>query len=472
MSDTYSSSVPQPTFGPNGFVAPSEADILAGRLADLVAAFGGALNPGLTTPQGQIATTETAIIADANDQFLFLSNQFDPKLASGRWQDAIAAIYFLTRNPAEPTVVQCVCTGLSGVVIPTGALAKDVGGTIYICTTGGTIPSGGSITLQFACSNTGPTPCPANTLTTIYQAIPGWDTINNPSDGILGVDVESRAAFELRRQASVALNAAGTMASIEAAVFNVPGVLDVYAVDNPTGSPVTIGGQTLIAHSLYVAVAGGAAQQVAQAIWTKKDPGCAYNGNTTETVVDPNPVYNNPPSYSVTFEIPAALPIYFSVIMAAAGAPANALALVQAAITNAFSGEDGGSRARIGSIIYALRFYAGLAAAWPNAQVIAIQIGSPNSVGATINTSSISGTTLTVGSVASGTVAIGQFVTGTSVLVGTYIVSGSGSTWTVSQSQTVGSETMVLIPANLNDLTVQINQVPTLNVADIQLALV
>jgi len=49
----------------------------------------------------------------------------------------------------------------------------------------------------------------------------------------------------------------------------------------------------------------------------------------------------------------------------------------------------------------------------------------------------ISGTTLTVDS---GTgIAVNQIVTGTGVLPGTRIISGSGTTWTVSQSQTVGS---------------------------------
>ena len=53
-------------------------------------------------------------------------------------------------------------------------------------------------------------------------------------------------------------------------------------------------------------------------------------------------------------------------------------------------------------------------------------------------TGSISGTTLTVSGV-TGTIAIGQAVVGSGVLSGTYIVSGSGSTWTVSTSQTVAS---------------------------------
>lgn len=58
--------------------------------------------------------------------------------------------------------------------------------------------------------------------------------------------------------------------------------------------------------------------------------------------------------------------------------------------------------------------------------------------------STISGTTLTIGTLASGTIAAGMLLSGSGVTANTYIVtnisgSGSGSTWTVNQSQTVGS---------------------------------
>jgi len=49
---------------------------------------------------------------------------------------------------------------------------------------------------------------------------------------------------------------------------------------------------------------------------------------------------------------------------------------------------------------------------------------------------SISGTTLTFTSLTSGTVAVGQTVTGGATLANTYIVSGSGLSWTVSLTQT------------------------------------
>ena len=111
-------------------------------------------------------------------------------------QDALARLYFLDREPAVPTTTLATCTGRAGTIIPTGALAKATTGDLYACVTGGTIPAGGSIDLSFACATTGPVVLPANALTTIYLAVPGWDTINNASAGVVGRNAETRAEFE------------------------------------------------------------------------------------------------------------------------------------------------------------------------------------------------------------------------------------------------------------------------------------
>lgn len=373
-----STSVPTPTFGPTGFIMPAESAILAGVQADYNAAFGGNLDPGLSTPQGQLASSTAAIIADNYATFLYYSTQSDPAFAQGRMQDGIARIYFLTRNPAQPTSVQALCTGLVNTPIPTGALAKATDGNLYSCTAGGTIPISGNITLPFACVTTGPIACPAGSLSTIYRTVPGWDVITNVADGVVGNDVETAAAFEYRRGLSVALNSVGTLAAILAAVLAVPNVLDAYATENPSASSATIGGVSVAAHSLYVAVAGGDPQAVAQAIWTKKAPGAGYTGNTTRTVTDSNSGYSLPyPTYSVTFQTPAALPIFFAVSIANnLNVPSTATASIQAAILAAFAGADGGPRARIGATIYASRFYSGIAALGPWAEIISLQIGT------------------------------------------------------------------------------------------------
>jgi hypothetical protein len=54
-------------------------------------------------------------------------------------------------------------------------------------------------------------------------------------------------------------------------------------------------------------------------------------------------------------------------------------------------------------------------------------------------TGSIAGTTLTVTSAVIGNIEVGQTVSGFGIALNTYIVSGSGATWTVFPSQTIGS---------------------------------
>lgn len=471
--------VPGPTFGPNGFIIPSAQTVLDGVIEDINSAFGGNLNPALNTPQGQLASSETAVIDHVNQTFLFLTQQFDPAYASGRYQDALARIYFIERNPSQPTVVQALCTGLEGVVIPEGALAIAADGNQYICTEEGTIPPAGNITLTFACLIPGPIPCPEGTLNQIYQSIPGWDSITNVSDGVLGNNVESRAAFEARRAASVALNSIGSLPSVLGAVLNVPNVIDAFVTENDSNSPQTMGGVSLYPNSLYVAVVGGEAQDIGQAIWSKKAPGCAYNGNTTVTVLDTSTGYVPPyPAYSVSFEIPEALPILFSVnIVNSTLVPADAATQIQNAIINAFAGGDGGARARIGGTLLASRYYAPVALLGAWAQIVSIEIGSVNNASADF-TGSIAGTTLTVSAVASGTLAVGQTISDITgnLIVGTTITalgtgSGGTGTYTVSISQTVGSETMQSAVASLFEIPVRIDQVPTVSANNIVVTL-
>jgi len=471
--------VPDITFGPNGPVAPPTSEILTGVQEDIDAAFGGGLNPALTTPQGQLATSEAAVVAEVYDSMVYLTNQFDPAYAQGRYQDALGRIYFLTRNPSQPTVAQATCSGLEGTVIPVGALAQASDGNQYVCTTGGTIPSSGSIVLPFACTINGPIACPAGSLNSIYQVIAGWDSINNAEDGVLGNDVESRSAFEARRQATVAANSIGSMPSVLGAVLKVSGVLDAYVTENDSNSPATIGGVSLNPNSLYVAVVGGDEQEVAEAIWSKKSPGCAYNGNTTVVVQDTSTGYVPPyPSYNVQFEIPDSLPILFAVVIANSSlVPSNAASLIQNAIISAFAGGDGGPRAKIGTTVYASRFYAPIAALGAWAQIVSIEVGSTNTAAADF-TGSISGTTLTVTAVASGTLAIGQalFDATGDLAPGTTITalgtgSGGTGTYTVSVGQTVGSEAMQSALADAFDVAVNIDQVPTVSAADIVVTL-
>jgi hypothetical protein len=467
--------VPEPVFGDRGFVAPTEAEILAGVTADINTDFGGGLNPGLTTPQGQLASTETAIIGDKNAAFIWYTNQVDPAFNSGRMQDAIGRIYFMTRIPGAPTVVQASCSGLDGVIIPVGAMAQATDNNLYICQQQGVITNG-SVVLPFACGAFGPIACQSGTLTTIYQAIFGWDSITNAEDGVLGINVETPSQFEARRSASVAANAIGILDAIQGAVLAVPNVLDVYVTENDEPTPQVIGGKTLGPNSLYVAVVGGLSQAIGEAIWSRKAPGCGYNGNTTVTVVDPSSEYLEPkPSYSVSFERPPVVDFAALVVLKNnSGIPSNAKTLIQNAIVNAFAGADGGPRAKIGSTVFASRYYAPVALLGSWAQIVDIQIGI-NGEAASF-TGAVTGSTLTVSGVGHGVLAVGQLIQDAGLLLsGTTITAlGTGTggvgTYTISQAQSIPSE-MMTSTGLVNDITLSIDEAPSISAPYIQLTL-
>jgi hypothetical protein len=479
--------VPPLTFGPTGVVAPTEQAILAGVQADQESAFGGNVNPSLSTPQGQLASSTAAIIGAVYDTFLSLAQQFDPAFASGRFQDAIARLYNLTRQPALPTTLQMICAGLPGVSIPVGAQITDQNGNTYVSTASGTVGAGGTVVIQFINLVPGPVAVPSGALQ-IFQTVNGWDSATVQS-GVIGQNVETTSAFETRRQNALQANASAAISSIRGAVLQVPGVTDCFATENPASTPTTISGVTLSPNSLYVAVAGGASAAVARAIWTHKPPGCNYNGDTTVVVADSQSGYSPPfPTYNVTYQNAAnwPLPIYFSVdIVNSTGIPSNAAQLIQNAIISAFAGGDGGPRAGIGSLLLATRYAPAIQALGSWAQIRSLQMGSPNNAVATVQ-GSISGTTLTVSSIISGSPGIaagmiissGTSVTGTSTVTpGTSIVgqlsgsTGGTGTYQVSISQTVLSGNMNIAPVNQGFVQVQINQEPEILAANIVLVI-
>ena len=359
-------------------VLPQESDINTGRFTDIDNAFGGGLTDSANTPQGQIVASDTDIIGDKNNQIAFMANQINPVYASGQWQDAIGYLYFMARIQAAGTVVNATCTGAVNTVIPAGSIAQDTSGYLYASTASATIPASGSITVQFQNQTQGAIPCAIGALSKIYSAIGGWDTISNPLAGSVGNLVESQQSFEQRRQQSVASNSVNSIQSIQGAVLAVPGVIDAYTIDNPTNATVFVGSTNypLAANSTLVSVAGGNAALIAQAIWSKKGAGSPYaSGNTSYVIYDTT--YQSPqPSYTISWLTPTSTNAYFSVsIKNLPQLPTNIVSLVQTAIIAAFTGTDGGIKARVNQATYAARYYAGVSATDPNVEILSLLMG-------------------------------------------------------------------------------------------------
>lgn len=321
-----------------------------------------ALNVDPSTPQGQLIDSQTAAIVEKDTQLLYLSTQFNPLTAEGIWQDALAQIYFITRQPAIASSAMCLCTGRQGTTIQQGAIIESVtDGTQWACTESGTIPAEGQITLPFSCIQTGPIAAAAQTLAHIVTVTPGWDTVTNLEPATTGRDQENQAEFEARRYRSVALNSRSAVASVYGRVGQVPGVLAVYVIDNKGDEPKTIDGVTLAPHSIFVSATGGTDEEIAQAIYESCSAGCAYNGNTSVTVTDTI----TGAMQAVTFNRPDNLQVKIRVtLQEGANLPANAEQLAKDAVFNNFYGTSGEMQAgepllRVsqGDDLYSSRFY-------------------------------------------------------------------------------------------------------------------
>lgn len=376
------SNVPSLEITSTGVSVPQSSDVLTGVLSDLNNAFGGNLNiTSPATPQGYLGENLTYYITNNNALIAYLMTQFDPQTAEGRWQDAIARIYFLTRKSPTATTVTCELIGQPNSTLAAGAQATD-GTYIYELTGNVTFPSGGVVLGNFQNLTKGEIPCPANTLNKISTALSGWDAVNNPLAGETGKNVESRYDFEIRRQESVAANANGTLVSIRGSVFSVENVKDVYAYENPTSNSQSVGitGYSVLPHSVYIAVVGGIDADIAKAIWNKKSGGCNTNGNTTVIVQDTGSGLSPPPSYTIKFQRPTPLPIYFLVKIGNHGLiPNDYVSKIKQSIISSFNGDDGNGGVRIGNDIYASRFYNGIVEISPTIKLISIFLSTSSS---------------------------------------------------------------------------------------------
>lgn len=342
------------------------------------------LNTDPETPQGQLIDSQTAAIHQKDVELAFLAQQFNPQTASGRWQDALAKIYFINRKPAINSTCVCTLTGINGTTVTAGALIRSTyDQTLWSLNEDATIGSDGTTTATFTCQSEGAIQAGAATLTQIVTTVPGWDAITNATAAEVGQLVESQAAFEARRYQSVALNGRSTTAAVYARVAEVDNVIAAYVTDNKTNVNKTVDGYTLSPHSIYVAAIGGDDDDIAEAIYNSVSAGCDYNGNTTVDVTDPN----TRAVEAVTFMRPIQLPLYVKITIQDDGnLPDGYKTIVRQAVYNNFYGLDTSTiisgeailRAIMNTDLYASRFLPSILNAGIN-QLLRVEISSNNS---------------------------------------------------------------------------------------------
>lgn len=314
------------------------------------------LNIEPSSPMGQVLDLIVSEIEAKNAEIIFLSNMVNPVTATGKFLDALASLYGLDRKISEPTVVNCKLTGLKGTVIPYGAIAQDSQGNQYRHSnaSGAKIADNGTVLTTFTAIEHGPLEVASGAVNKIVTTIAGWDSITNPTAGIIGRDEETDSELRNRMIESYAINATGYVEAIQANLAALDGVLDVRVLENPNNTSIEKFGVTINPHSILISIVGGEDEEIAKTIYQRKDAGCGTTGDYQVSYTDEN-FYNATYTYNIVRPESQALKIKVTFFGSSMN-PTEKNLVIQSLI-NDVTGGGANDRVSLASTVYASRFY-------------------------------------------------------------------------------------------------------------------
>ena len=287
-----------------GVVIPDTSDIRNDVITEFREIFGSDFITDAESPEGQWIDSETTSRQSVARNNASVANQLNPDLAGGPFFDAIWALTGGQRTQATSSTVSATLTGTAGTFIPVGSIARTTAGDEFRTTTPVVIPSSGSMTgVEFASVETGPIAAGANTLTAIVTNILGWETVTNPAAATLGRVTQSDADARNERRRTLGLQGRSISEAVTSNVNQIEGVRSLQFRENVTNMTQTIDGITLVAHSIWLAVEGGANNDIAQTLLRTKTAGANWNGTTSVMVTD---AFSGQ-TYTVMFDRPTAI---------------------------------------------------------------------------------------------------------------------------------------------------------------------
>lgn len=350
-----------------GVIVPDTSSILSEIQTEFKVAFGSDLIVTPDTPQGVLITGE-AISRDAEvNNNAAVANQINPNIAGGVFLDAIMALTGMQRTPATKTAVIAVnITGVAGAVIPQGSQASTSAGDLFAVDSTVTIGIDGTIIANFSSVEFGPVPCSTAALTMIVTNILGWETVTNPSAGILGTTTQSDQQTRVLRNNTLAFQGVALPIAITSALYATDGVRSLSFLENISANTQTIQGISMVGHSIYACVDGGTDTDVAAALLENKSSGCNWNGNTSITVIEP--ASGQP--YAVLFDRPEVIGILVKVTTS----NGNSNNITQAILDYANGLIAGLAGFVVGADVSPFEIMGGIAAEFPSYYISNVQI--------------------------------------------------------------------------------------------------
>lgn len=241
----------------------------------LYSIYGADINVDPNSPDGNLVNLIAQLAVDYEDALQAVYNSFDPDQAIGVNLDLRCAINGVVRQ-AGTYSTQDVTVTVSQAVTLTGLdddpdnpfTISDSSGNQFFLAATHAFGGAGSADLEFRAAQVGAIVVAPNTLTTVVTVTLGVSSVTNGSlSGTTGTNEETDYALRLRRAQSTAIGSKGYLAGLYGALGNVDGVTSVSIQED------------VVAHTIWVVVAGGTDADVANAIYIKRNAGVGMIGD-------------------------------------------------------------------------------------------------------------------------------------------------------------------------------------------------
>ncbi|MBL4589697.1 MAG: baseplate J/gp47 family protein [Alphaproteobacteria bacterium] len=239
------------------------------------------LDPSVPDGLKLAADAETFVTFDELGQTAY--NSKDPGKAKDLELDIIGSLTNSKRDQGSPSTVALTLGGVNGTIIAAGKqVGSGIDGTVWETLSQVTIVGGVAAVSAQALVN-GSTQADIGTLTEIIDTVGGWQTVTNNTVAQPGTNVETNPEFRLRRSITVGAPGNNMIDSMLGSIGNIDGVGLFAVYENFTSFTDTNG---VPGHSMAIIVQGGTDEDVAKAIFIKKNPGGGLFGAGVPVVVN------------------------------------------------------------------------------------------------------------------------------------------------------------------------------------------
>ncbi|WP_242209187.1 MULTISPECIES: baseplate J/gp47 family protein [unclassified Pseudomonas] len=296
-----------------------------------------------STPDGLKMAHDSEIFYALDETLQQAYNSKDPNKAKGNDLDIICSLTGTIRSGGSRSSVQLTLTATPGTPTPTGSRFESVTtGSRWATDQAVTADSLGLATVNATCTVVGPTQADVGTITRIVDVVAGLASVTNAAPATPGTDGQRDEQLRVTRATAVGKPGNNQIDSMVGELFGVDGVrrVKVYENDTNSGAVTADNPHGLPPHSIAPIVDGGTDDDVAMAIYLKKNPGALlYQAGTPFQVEVTSPKY--PTNKKV---VRASRPIYVDMlpvihVVSDGSLPPNADQLIKEAMMEYAAGD-------------------------------------------------------------------------------------------------------------------------------------